>query len=115
MIQIENVRKFFGRVPAADGISFAAPDGAITGLVGPNGSGKTTTLRMVTGLARPDSGRILVDGISPMEEPIAARSRIGALTDSLGNYPRLTAREHLRYFGALRVWLPPIWNGVSTI
>ncbi len=102
MIHIENVRKFFGPVPAVDGISFTARDGSITGLVGPNGSGKTTTLRMMTGLARPDSGRILVDGISPMDQPIVVRSRMGALTDSLGNYPRLTAREHLRYFGELR-------------
>jgi sodium transport system ATP-binding protein len=102
MIYIEDLRKFFGRVPAVDGISFTARDACITGLVGPNGSGKTTTLRMMTGLARQDSGRILVDGVSPVAEPIAARSRIGALTDSLGNYPRLTAREHLRYFGELR-------------
>jgi len=102
MIRMEEVRKFFGRVPAVDGMSFTAPDGSITGLVGPNGSGKTTTLRMMTGLVRPDRGTILVDGVSPVEEPIRVRSRIGALTDSLGNYPRLTAREHLRYFGALQ-------------
>jgi len=102
MIQLHDVRKTFGRLVAVDGISFTAPDGAITGLVGPNGSGKTTTLRMLTGLARPDRGRILVNGINPADEPIAARSRIGALSDSLGNYPRLTAREHLRYFAELR-------------
>jgi len=102
MIEIEDIHRSFGRVPAVDGISFNARDACITGLVGPNGSGKTTTLRMITGLALPDSGRILVDGISPVDEPIRARSCIGALTDSLGNYPRLTAREHLRYFGALR-------------
>lgn len=106
MIQVEDVRKFFGRVSAVDGIRFTAPDGCITGLVGPNGSGKTTTLRMMTGLARPDSGRILVDGVNPAEEPIGARSHIGALTDSLGNYPRLTAREHFRYFGELQGMAP---------
>jgi len=102
MIHIEDVHKSFGRIAAVDGISFRAPDGSITGLVGPNGSGKTTTLRLLTGLARPQRGRILVDGINPAENPIAARSRIGALTDSVGNYPRLTAREHLRYFGELQ-------------
>lgn len=102
MIQIENVHKAFGNIAAVDGITFTAQDGAITGLVGPNGSGKTTTLRLMTGLSRADKGRVLVDGLNPAEQPIHARRRIGALTDSLGNYPRLTAREHLQYFGELQ-------------
>jgi sodium transport system ATP-binding protein len=102
MIQASQLRKSFGRRQALDGLSFLASDGAITGLVGPNGSGKTTTLRLIAGLLRSDDGQVLVDGIDPSRDPIAVRHRIGALTDGLGNYPRLTTREHLRYFGELR-------------
>ncbi len=102
MIQADTLRKSFGGRPAVDGLTFSAADGAITGLIGPNGSGKTTTLRLITGLLRPHGGQVLVDGIDPAENPIGARRRIGALTDGLGNYPRLTTREHLRYFGELR-------------
>src|SRR5271154_1489479 len=106
MIQADSLRKSFdGRPavrPAVDGLTFSAQGGAITGLVGPNGSGKTTTLRLITGLVRPESGQVRVDGIDPAQDPIGARRRLGALTDGLGNYPRLTTREHLRYFGELR-------------
>jgi sodium transport system ATP-binding protein len=106
MIQADSLRKSFGGRQAVDGLTFSAADGAITGLVGPNGSGKTTTLRLITGLLRPHSGQVLVDGVDPAGDPMGARRRIGALTDGLGNYPRLTAREHIRYFGELR-GMPP--------
>jgi sodium transport system ATP-binding protein len=103
MIQADSLRKSFSGRHAVNGLTFSAADGAITGLVGPNGSGKTTTLRLITGLLRPESGRVRIDGgIDPAQDPIGARRRIGALTDGLGNYPRLTTREHLRYFGELR-------------
>jgi sodium transport system ATP-binding protein len=102
MIQTNSLRKSFAGRPAVDGLTFSAEDGAITGLVGPNGSGKTTTLRLIAGLLRPESGRALVSGVDPAQDPIGARRRLGALTDGLGSYPRLTTREHLRYFGELR-------------
>ncbi len=102
MIRIDSLRKSFSGRRALDGLTFSAEDGAITGLVGPNGSGKTTTLRLITGLLHPDSGQVLVDSVDPARDPLSARRRIGALTDGLGNYPRLTTREHLWYFGELR-------------
>jgi sodium transport system ATP-binding protein len=102
MIQADNLRKSFAGRQALNGLSFSAADGAVTGVVGPNGSGKTTTLRLITGLLRPDSGQVLVDGLDPARDPMPPRRRIGALTDGLGNYPRLTTREHIRYFGQLR-------------
>ncbi len=102
MIQTDSLRKSFAGRPAVNDLTFSAQDGAITGLVGPNGSGKTTTLRLITGLLRPESGHVRVDGIDPAENPMGARRRLGALTDGLGNYPRLTTREHLRYYGELR-------------
>ncbi len=98
MIQADNLHKSFDRRKAVNGLTFSAADGAITGLAGPNGSGKTTTLRLVCGLLAPDGGRVLIDGLDPARDSLSARRRIGALTDSLGHYPRLTTREHLRYF-----------------
>ena len=102
MIQAHSLRKSFTGRQAVNDLTFAAQNGSITGLVGPNGSGKTTTLRLITGLLRPESGQVLVDGVDPAQDPMGARQRLGALTDGLGNYPRLTTREHLRYFGELR-------------
>jgi len=101
VIRIEDLHKRFGDVVAVDGISFEAPDGQITGLLGPNGAGKTTTLRMLYGLMRPDGGRIEVDGAEVSADPQAAQAKMGILPDSRGLYPRLTPREHLRYFGQL--------------
>jgi sodium transport system ATP-binding protein len=102
MIQVASLRKSFAGRSALDGLTFSANDASITGLVGPNGSGKTTTLRLITGLLSTRAGSVHVDGVDPAVDPIGARRRIGALTDGLGNYPRLTTREQLRYFGELR-------------
>ncbi len=102
MIQVENLSKHFGAVRAVDNISFVAPDGAITGLLGPNGAGKTTTLRLLYGLMRPDEGQMRIDAVDVGADPLAAQARMGVLPDSRGLYPRLSAREHLRYFGRLQ-------------
>ena len=102
MIRTEDLQKRFGSVLAVDGVSFTAPDGAVTGLLGPNGAGKTTCLRMVYGLMEPDAGRILVDGHDLRADPLAAQARLGVLPDVAGLYQRLTAREHIQYFGRLQ-------------
>jgi len=101
MIAIESLSKRYGAVCAVNGVSFRADDGKVTGLLGPNGAGKTTTLRMLSTLVRPDAGRALVDGIDVTTHPHRALARLGVLPDGRGLYPRLTAREHLEYFGAL--------------
>src|SRR6188768_1015611 len=101
MIQIANARKQFGSVTAVDGVSFVAHDGAITGLLGPNGAGKTTTLRMLYAVMKPDSGEVRVDDVDAVATPQAAQARLGVLPDGFGLYPRLTAREHIRYYGEL--------------
>ena len=102
MIQAENLRKSFGTVHAVNGVSFTAPDGVVTGLLGPNGAGKTTSLRMVYGLMRPDSGTIRVDDCDVVADPVGAQRKLGVLSDMSGLYPRLTSREHIRYFGQLQ-------------
>jgi sodium transport system ATP-binding protein len=101
MIRVERLRKQFGDVVAVDDVSFEAPGGAVTGLLGPNGAGKTTTLRMLYGLMKPDAGGIFVDDVDAVADPLGAQRRLGVLPDLSGLYPRLTAREHVHYFGEL--------------
>jgi len=101
MIAARHLAKAFGAVKALDGLSLTANDGQVTGLIGPNGAGKTTTFRILYGLLRPDAGSAAVDGFDVAARRQEAQRRIGALPDVRGLYPRLTAREHIRYFGAL--------------
>lgn len=101
MIEATGLHKRFGDVVAVEDVSFSAPDGQITGLLGPNGAGKSTSMRMLYGLIRPDRGASTVDGVSVQDSPDKARRLLGVLPDALGLYPRLTARENIRYFGRL--------------
>ena len=102
MITVDCVHKRFGTVRAVNGVSFTAGNGQVTGLLGPNGAGKTTTLRMLYAVMKPDSGSVRVDDVDAVAAPQAAQARLGVLPDGFGLYPRLTAREHLDYFGALQ-------------
>ena len=106
MIETRDLAKRFGEVEAVRQVSFTAPDGNITGLLGPNGAGKTTTLRMIATLVVPSRGSALVDGIDCVAEPLAVRARLGVLSDARGIYTRLTARENIAYYGALRGMTP---------
>lgn len=101
MIEVRHLKKHFGDVIAVDDVSLRADDGQITGLLGPNGAGKTTTLRCISSLVRPDSGTVMVDEIDVTRHGNEARRRLGVLPDARGLYPRLTARENIRYFGEL--------------
>ena len=102
MISVQNLVKRFGKITAVDGVSFTAKDGAITGLLGHNGAGKSTSLRILYGLLQADAGSASVDGIDVLKAPLVAQSLIGVMTDAHGLYPRLTAREHIEYFARLR-------------
>jgi sodium transport system ATP-binding protein len=102
MIEVQGLSKSFGKVQAVRDVSFSAANGRITGLLGPNGAGKSTTLRMLYTLLKPDSGTARIDGFDVSESPVAVQSHIGVLSDAQGLYPRLTARENIRYFGNLQ-------------
>ncbi len=102
MIEIMDVHKSFGSIQALRGVSFQAPDGHITGLLGPNGAGKTTTLRILYTVLKPDRGSATVDGHNTLTDAREVQRRIGALPDAHGLYPRLTARENIRYYGRLQ-------------
>lgn len=102
MIRVRGITKRFDNVPVVKGLSFVAPNGAITGLLGANGAGKTTTMRMISGVLTPDEGAIDIDGVSPQENVTLAQQHFGALLDHAGLYERLTVRENIAYFARLR-------------
>ncbi|HEX9648023.1 MAG TPA: ATP-binding cassette domain-containing protein [Alphaproteobacteria bacterium] len=102
MIEFIELRKAFGAIQAVAGVSMIASDGRVTGLIGPNGAGKTTAFRTVYGLLVPDAGSVRVDGIDVTADRIAVQRRLGVLPDVRGLYPRLTGREHIRFYGELQ-------------
>jgi ABC-2 type transport system ATP-binding protein len=101
-VRIEGLWKRFGDQVAVAGIDLELPAGRFVGLVGPNGAGKTTTLSMVTGLLRPDAGRVEIGGHDVWRDPVAVKARIGLLPDGLRLFDRLSGRELLAYIGRLR-------------
>ena len=101
MIEAFDLSKSFRNVRALDALSFTARDGSVTALLGRNGAGKSTTLRILYTVMRPDSGNARIDGFDTVTEMRLVQQRIGALVDTRGLYPRLTAREHVEYFGRL--------------
>jgi ABC-2 type transport system ATP-binding protein len=94
-VEVRDLTKSFGRVAAVRGMSFTAPAGKVTGFLGPNGSGKTTTLRIVLGLVRPDSGAALIGGV-PYLRLGRPRRAVGAMLEATGFHPGRRARDHLR-------------------
>jgi ABC-2 type transport system ATP-binding protein len=98
-VEIQNVTKTFGNVKAVDDLSLAVPKGSVYGFIGPNGSGKTTTLRMIMSIFYPDSGSIRIFG----EEGLGARTdRIGYLPEERGLYKNMKVREILQFYGRLK-------------
>jgi len=102
VLSIESLSKSFGETVAVDGISLTVRAGSFFGMVGPNGAGKTTTLSMVTGLLRPDGGRVLVHGADVWQDPVTAKRNMGVLPDRLRLFDRLTGAQLLYYAGILR-------------
>lgn len=101
VLEIDTLRKTFGRATAVDGVSLTVRQGSIYGFVGPNGAGKTTTLSMAAGLLRPDSGTVRVRGIDVWGEPQKAKSLIGVLPDRMRLFDRLTGAQMLYYTAVL--------------
>ncbi len=97
-IVAQNLAKAFGSVHAVDGLSLAVQAGEIYGLVGPDGAGKTTTIRLLCGALRPDSGSVAIGGHDLAKDAEAARAQIGYLPQRFSLYGDLTAIENLRFF-----------------
>lgn len=101
-LDIFGLAKRFGQKTAVDNLSLAIPRGSFFGLVGPNGAGKTSTLRMATGLLRPDAGQVRIDGVDVWPNPANVKARLGLVPDGLLLFERLSANEMLLYAGLLR-------------
>jgi ABC-2 type transport system ATP-binding protein len=98
-IVAEHVSRAFGTVQAVHDLSFTAPRGAVTALVGPNGCGKSTLMLMLASLLSPDSGRVLIDGVDPSADSPTVRASVGWMPDQFGAWDSLRVAEVLEVMG----------------
>ncbi len=101
MIRAEHLTRRFGPVIAVNGLDLAIPKGEVFGLVGPDGAGKTTTLRLLTGLLDADSGKAVVAGFNVAKRPEQVRDRIGYMAQKFGLYGDLTVEENMDFYADL--------------
>jgi ABC-2 type transport system ATP-binding protein len=101
-IQTQQITRSFGTLKAIDRLTLDIPRGTVFGFLGPNGSGKTTTIRLLLGLLDADQGSAQVLGFDTKKQPEEVRKRCGALLEHHGLYERLSASENLDYYG--RIW-----------
>ena len=100
-IRIDNVEKKFGGITAVSGLSLQVSAGELFGLIGPDGAGKTTLIRMLVGLMRPDTGTLEVSGFDVVRELFQVKQVIGYLSQRFSLYPDLTVLENIRFYGGL--------------
>jgi len=97
MLELCNVTKTFGTLKALNDLSMTVPQGAVYGLVGPNGAGKSTAIRHMTGVYRPDSGRITLEGLPIYENPLA-KERISCIPDEIFYFPSATLEDMQKFY-----------------
>ena len=100
-IETRGLTRRYGEVTAVDGLDLRIEEGTVFGLLGPNGSGKTTTILMLMGLTEVSAGTVRVLGLDPVRQPLHVKRRVGYMPDAVGFYDDLSARENLRYSGKL--------------
>src|SRR4051794_9826712 len=101
VVQVEGIRKTYGRAIAVDGVSFEVRQGEIFGLIGPNGAGKTTTMECVEGLRRPERGSIAVLGLDPVRDVYKLQNRIGVQLQEAQLQKRIKVHEAVRLWASL--------------
>ena len=101
VVEVRELVKRFGTLAAVDHVTFSIRAGEIFGILGPNGSGKTTTIRMLCGLMRPTQGTAIVAGADIATEPEKVKSRIGYMSQAFGLYRDLTVDENLEFYGGV--------------
>ncbi len=101
VVEVRSLVKRFGAMTAVDHVSFTIRRGEIFGILGPNGSGKTTTIRMLCGIMRPNDGTAIVAGADVAREPERVKSRIGYMSQAFGLYRDLTVDENLAFYGGV--------------
>jgi ABC-2 type transport system ATP-binding protein len=98
-VTVDGLTKRFGKTTAVDGLGFTVAPGEIFGLVGPDGAGKTTTMRMLTGVMTPDAGAATVAGCDVVRDPESVKRRISYMPQGFGLYEDLTVDENIRFYG----------------
>ncbi len=101
-VQVQELSRSYGDFQALRNVSFNIKRGEVVGLLGRNGAGKTTCLKVLTGLLLPTEGRVFLEGIDTVADPMAARSRIGYLPENPAVYAELTVKQYLRFIARLR-------------
>ncbi len=101
MIKVQSLTKRFGDFLAVDDVSFDVEDGAIFGLLGPNGAGKSTTIKMMTGILKPDSGNVFYDNISLSQNPEEAKKKTGFVPDSPNMFLGMKGKDYLSFVASL--------------
>jgi ABC-2 type transport system ATP-binding protein len=101
MIRVEGLTKQYGRTIAVNGLHLNVEPGEIVGFLGPNGAGKSTTVKIITGLIKPDSGRAIVCGFDVVQAPLEVKKRIGYVPETPALYDSLTANEYLELISCL--------------
>ena len=102
MLEINALSRSYGTFKAVDDVSFTIGQGEIVGLLGHNGAGKTTIMKMLSGTLEPDSGKILFNGIDPTDDPKTVQQALGYLPESLPVYPEMIVADYLDYAAALK-------------
>ena len=102
MIEVQNLSRAYGDLLAVDDVSFNIPAGEIVGLLGHNGAGKTTIMKMLSGYLEPSSGSIHIDGLDLAEQRLKVQSRLGYLPENLPVYPDMTVADYLHYAATLK-------------
>ena len=102
MLQAKNLSRNYGVVKAVEEVSFSVEPGEVVGLLGHNGAGKSTIMKMLTGFIEPSEGEVLVDGMSILEEPELVRESIGYLPESPPIYPELSVLDYLFFAARMR-------------
>jgi ABC-2 type transport system ATP-binding protein len=102
MIEVSSLSKSFGTKQAVNNLSFAVRQGEVLGFLGPNGAGKSTTMRMITGFLPPTSGTVKVCGFDIVDQPIAAKAKIGYLPEAAPSYADMTVIAFLNFTAELR-------------
>lgn len=110
VIVVDSLVKRFGDFTAVKGISFSVREGEIFGFLGSNGSGKSTTIRMLCGIMRPSSGRAVVAGIDVVADPEAVKGSIGYMSQKFSLYEELTPLENIRFFLGMYAVDPAAWE-----
>ena len=101
VVEVRNLGKYFGTLHAVDDVSFTILEGEVFGLLGPNGSGKTTAIRMLCGLMKPSAGSASIAGADVAREPDRVKASIGYMSQAFGLYRDLTVNENLAFYGGV--------------